>query len=615
MDAIYGGAKFTIVAAAGDARTGLPGVTTTPRKPQPRVELKKHSRTTGSSLEKNPASSAPDPHFDLLGIPKEESQELRDGEWMDLHRHGFRSKGKLDLSELEKDVKIMKTYDISDEHLRIFRRFADDYGKSIDEWMVLMKQMAERKGIPLQELAPHVLREISSSAGLPPAAVTSASSIPPMPVTSSSKIENPLPSGKIAGITILISTWEDPRITIKNSEWATRGWTYQEGVLLNRRLVFTEKQVYWECCGMVRNEALDLLDLHNPCGTRMADYMLSGIFDGDLHRVPELQYGFKVPAVEEVSEQVLKLDSHIRAFTSRNLSYDGDSLSAFLGVAAQYSTEDGLCLLLGMPMWAGRFADSRPGVQHTFALSLSAWTHAAKPVAENAEMYVADCPRRAQFPSWTWAGWKGRADFSTTTAAGEDEDERAGWDDSVHVDFFNAMTSMDWVHGINGRLWSAEMSLHATDGSEATMLVGHVPVVGTAADLSKTWLLNIHEPLVLRHMYLMHSTIEGEWRRLMGKQVQLHLSVPVTEAELTAGHRSGELVTVLVFASRVPFIFNGMARYLILRRRANDAETRWERIGRLAMTLEEWEMDRFKSTAGMIDSLPVKKFGRDIVLI
>jgi hypothetical protein len=44
MDAIYEGAEFTIVAAAGDARTGLPGVATIPRKPQPRVALKMRNR-------------------------------------------------------------------------------------------------------------------------------------------------------------------------------------------------------------------------------------------------------------------------------------------------------------------------------------------------------------------------------------------------------------------------------------------------------------------------------------------------------------------------------------------------------------------------------------------
>jgi len=79
--------------------------------------------------------------------------------------------------------------------------------------------------------------------------------------------------------------------------------------------------------------------------------MLSGIFNGDIHRVLELQYRFKSSNIDgEVPEQVLKLDSHIRAFTSRNLSYDGDLLNAFLGVAARYLTNGGLSLLLGMPV-------------------------------------------------------------------------------------------------------------------------------------------------------------------------------------------------------------------------------------------------------------------------
>jgi hypothetical protein len=192
------------------------------------------------------------------------------------------------------------------------------------------------------------------------------------------------------------------------------------------------------------NEALDLLHLYDPCGSRMADYMLAGIFDGDMHRLPELQYGFEIPAVEEVSDHVLKLDSHIRAFISRNLSYDGDSLSAFLGVAARYSCPGGLRLFVGIPVWAGPFANGQPGAQHTFALSLSSWTHIAERVAGSIELYVADCPRRAQFPSWTWVGWKGRADFSTTSAAGEagrDDLEDDIPHDGVHVDFFNAMTS------------------------------------------------------------------------------------------------------------------------------------------------------------------------------
>ena len=618
MNAIYEGAEFTIVAAAGDARNGLPGVTTKTRKLQPLVKLKERVRNTAAAIANNPATYKPDPYLKLLGITTAEYEEAsKDREWLDLHRFGLKSQVALDsedIKKFEKEQQIMETYGISREHLTVFQDFAEDYGKAIDDWMLVMKQMARDKGVPLQELAPHILREIATRAGMPAQAIESIKRRPPPPITRSSKVEKPLPPGEIPGTTILISTLEDARMSIRHSEWASRGWTYQEGVLSNRRLVFTEQQMYWECNGMAANESLDILDLYDPSHTRFADYMLSGIFDSDRHRVPELQYGFQISDVaEEIGEQILKLDSHIRAFTSRNLSYDSDAWNAFLGVAARYSTNDGLCLLLGMPVWAGLFATGKPGLQDTFAMSISAWTHAAERVAQDAEMYVVDSPRRSQFPSWTWVGWKGRIDFSATGAAGEDEDDTAGSQDTVHVDFFKAMTSNSWAGGIN-HLWSAEMMLHATDGSEATMLIGHAPVPHTTTDPNKTWLLTIHSPLVLRHMVLMHSTIRGEWRRLMGKRVQLHLSTPTTEAELRTGHQSGELVTVLVFASTVPFVFNGTARYLILRR-VDDAGTRWERIGRLAMTLEEWELDGYRSSAGMIDALPVKRFGRNIVLI
>jgi hypothetical protein len=152
--------------------------------------------------------------------------------------------------------------------------------------MVKMKQMAQGIGIPLQEPVPYILSQIVSLAGVPADAVGDISSIPPRPITSSSKIENPYLRARSRVERFSYLTLEDPRITISNSEWATRGWTYQEGVLSNRRLVFPKQQVYWECRGMAMNESLDLplVDLYDPSGTQMADYMLSGIFDGDLHR-------------------------------------------------------------------------------------------------------------------------------------------------------------------------------------------------------------------------------------------------------------------------------------------------------------------------------------------
>ncbi|KAF8850755.1 heterokaryon incompatibility, partial [Acephala macrosclerotiorum] len=40
------------------------------------------------------------------------------------------------------------------------------------------------------------------------------------------------------------------RKEIRNSKWNSRGWTYQEGLLSQRKLVFTPTQVYFQCSAM-----------------------------------------------------------------------------------------------------------------------------------------------------------------------------------------------------------------------------------------------------------------------------------------------------------------------------------------------------------------------------
>ncbi|RYP13467.1 hypothetical protein DL765_006880 [Monosporascus sp. GIB2] len=626
MNLIYEGVAFAIVGAAGDARTGLPGVTRKQRKPQPRVEL---DRPTRRSRDTNAGSSAqpdPDPGLELVGVPLEEYEREPAGEqgWLDTHHHGLRSGLALDMSELMKDQELMDKYDIPSEHLRLFQDLADDFSLTIENFLEIQKAVALRKGIPLKEMVSYLqgraasrrARGEGSNGGpsLPPAPI-----IPERPLTSSSKPWKPLPPSRVQGKTILVSSMQEPRVTIRNSEWTTRGWTYQEGVLSKRRLVFTEEQIYWECCGMALDETLDLHPgiVQAEPGAPMPDYMLSGIFEGDVHRVPELQYGFQPRRHEEGGQSVQKLDSHIRAYTSRKLTNSGDSLNAFLGVAAHYSDESGLSLLLGIPIWAGLFGDGKPGLQHTFALSISGWMHSAKRIADGAEMYVASCPRREKFPSWTWAGWQGMTTFSESDASSagggggeeQDDDEAA---DTEYSDFFMALTSEQWVSSVD-KIWSAEMMLHDASGTEATLLTGRVPVSSTG-DPNRRWLLTIRKPLVLRHMYLMHSVNEWEWRQLMGKRARIHLSVPMTEAALAAGHKTGELVTVLVFASTVPFIYTGCARFLILRR-TDAGGGRWERIGRLTLTLEEWMMDKYGDTKKLLDDLPVRSFGKETILV
>ncbi len=200
-------------------------------------------------------------------------------------------------------------------------------------------------------------------------------------------------------------------------------------------------------------------------------------------------------------------------------------------------------------------------------------------------MFAADCPRRKQFPSWTWAVWQGSVEFGP----------RKGSD---HEDFFGALTSPQWEIST---IWSAETILSAADGSESTVVSGREPIFNTG-DPGKTWLLTTLPPLVLM-----------SWRQLKGKDVEMHLSVKMTAEELVDGVNNGELLPVLVFASTVPFIWNGIAKFLILRKCGQES-TRWERIGRLQMRIEEWEMKKYGNVEGILSGLPIHKLGKNIVL-
>jgi hypothetical protein len=86
---------------------------------------------------------------------------------------------------------------------------------------------------------------------------------------------------------MLVSTLQDPRAQISSDEWSSREWIYQEGILSNRKLVFTDHRVYWECRGMAIQENIYL----------------------------------PLRLVRERSGRRI-LDEHIRTFSARNLSYD-----------------------------------------------------------------------------------------------------------------------------------------------------------------------------------------------------------------------------------------------------------------------------------------------------
>lgn len=169
--------------------------------------------------------------------------------------------------------------------------------------------------------------------------------------------------------------------TIKSSHWASRGWTLQECYLSSRRLIFTQEQTLFLCNKLFMTESV-----RPPTFTAGT---LSSQF-GHLIRRPET----KMPG-----GTYGQLVAQLQEYSRRDISYDRDSLNAFLGVLRH---------------WETRFAWTREPMSHLWGLPLKGTTTHDP---DSVEFYILwthsrnDAVRRPDFPSWSWAGWAGRKDF------------------------------------------------------------------------------------------------------------------------------------------------------------------------------------------------------------
>jgi hypothetical protein len=160
---------------------------------------------------------------------------------------------------------------------------------------------------------------------------------------------------------------------IRSSTWASRAWTYQEGLLAQRRLFFTDRQVYFESNNLVESELTTLA----PVVTRVLDpricsQVTSSSFPGDI-------YGC------------------LLEYTRRKLTFQSDIMNALLGILAFYAHEHGILHLWGIPFSVNTPASiNEPPRKRivTFEESLRWYAKG-------------NHSRREGFPSWSWVGWLG----------------------------------------------------------------------------------------------------------------------------------------------------------------------------------------------------------------
>ena len=175
----------------------------------------------------------------------------------------------------------------------------------------------------------------------------------------------------VDGIT-LVTASKDYIGAIESAAWSRRAWVLQERNLSSRLLVFTPRQVFWECRKAVWSEELQL-ECFDPQVQVEVDYSLERFKKPRSDLSPVQRYAFL-----------------LAQYTSRELTNQDDALNAVQGLLNDFQTIFPEGFFWGLP-------------ESIFDTALL-WNFGVYQQAPK--------PRRAMFPSWCWAGWQAVATFS-----------------------------------------------------------------------------------------------------------------------------------------------------------------------------------------------------------
>jgi hypothetical protein len=187
----------------------------------------------------------------------------------------------------------------------------------------------------------------------------------------------------------ILSTLPSPVHQIVNSKWASRAWTFQEAILSRRRLVFTDEQLYFECDCMHCYESLSVsFDMLYATNSRHSDEHNNFI-------KPKL-FGFG-----HQTAGILTYVHCAEEYSTRSLTFDEDSLNAFIGVtrSLEKTRKPPVRNICGIPFLHPADVATPSCNYLQMVLAGLSWRHKPTPGSPPR--------RRQQLPSWSWAGWAG----------------------------------------------------------------------------------------------------------------------------------------------------------------------------------------------------------------
>lgn len=201
---------------------------------------------------------------------------------------------------------------------------------------------------------------------------------------------------------------------VEQSRWNTRGWTYQEGLLSNRRLLFTKSQCYFQCGELWCTEGLSValsavVKLNKPGHSK-----LSRIFPWVSRNTSS---PMEISEYDQRRQKERYFLQRVREYMRRDLTHDSDAYNAFAGVLNYLETfSQGFLLgnVFGLPIWSYR--SSLPGHEDARSSLSSGLTWSIPFSQERSDsarlLSFLGSERRKGVPSWTWCGWKYAAEYS-----------------------------------------------------------------------------------------------------------------------------------------------------------------------------------------------------------
>jgi len=186
---------------------------------------------------------------------------------------------------------------------------------------------------------------------------------------------------------------------VDGSRWGTRGWTFQEGRLSRRRLVFTDDQVYFECRGMYCYESMDI-PLEKFHGESLQEF-------GARYMKNSWIYERRIRVFQPNERVGWYIYDQIQDYSERNFTKPSDRLNGFLGMLNYINAIHGFRHLWGMPIPPDKgFVKNRrvlpfyePHYSNTSFVKGLFFHHASQSPDRVTRIPI--------FPSWSWLGWDG----------------------------------------------------------------------------------------------------------------------------------------------------------------------------------------------------------------